>query len=91
MSKLYHLHPRAKAPHLANQGRELSDVYRNPSAAKQAAFKREFAIFQEMGGRNWRITSHSCQFFCVAYEMEDEDGRAMLVHVTPSRRHAYYL
>ena len=91
MTKLYHIHPRAKAPHLGNQGRELSDVYRNPSVAKQEAFKRELAIFREMNGRNWRITSHTCQFFAIAYEMDDEDGRAMLVHVTPSCRHAYYL
>lgn len=91
MTKLYHVHPRAKAPNLPNQGRELSDVYRNPSTAKQAVFQREFAIFREMDGRNWRITSHSCHFFCVAYEMDDEYGRAMLVHVTPYCRHAYYI
>ena len=57
---------------------KLSEVYRNPSQAKRAAYDECLRRFKSkcIPGK-YRIIGHNCDYFTVAYTWGDENGEAM--------------
>ena len=68
----------------------LKDVYAKPSAAKQVAFKRCQQKCEEEDGRRFRIISFNCQFFTVAFEVENSFGATELRVITPYHDYLIY-
>ena len=68
----------------------LKDAYTKPSAAKQAIFKRCQQKCEEENGHRFRITSFNCQFFTVAFEVENSFGATELRVITPYHDYLIY-
>lgn len=68
----------------------LEDVYAKPSAAKQAAFKRCQQKCEEENGKYLCIVSANCQFFTVAFEVENSFGATELRVITPYHDYLIY-
>ena len=60
----------------------LEDAYVKPSAAKQAAFKRCQQKCEAENGKYLCIISANCQFFAVAFEVENSFGATELRVIT---------
>ena len=70
--------------------RAIEDAYTKPSAAKQAAFKRCQLKCEEENGGRLRIISFNCQFFTVAFEVENSFGATELRVITPYHDYLIY-
>lgn len=68
----------------------LKEAYRKPSAAKQAAFKRCQQKCEAENGHRFRITSFNCQFFTVAFEVENSFGATGLRVITKYHDYLIY-
>ena len=68
----------------------IEDAYTKPSATKQAAFKRCQQKYEEENGRRFRIISFNCQFFTVAFEVENSFGATELRVITPCHDYLIY-
>lgn len=73
----------------ASTWRTLKDAYVKPSAAKQAAFKRCLQKCEAENGDRLRVISANCQFFTVAFEVENSFGATELRVIT--KRHDYLI
>ena len=97
--KNFRIHPRklvkATPTHDA-QGRELPktifEAYKKPSRAKQVAALNCCVLCELMGGFNFRITAHTCQFFTVSFDFANpETGEYMRAVITAHGADAYYV
>ena len=68
----------------------LKDAYVKPSAAKQAAFKCCQQKREAENGKYLRIISANCQFFTVAFEVENSLGATELRVITPYHDYLIY-
>ena len=68
----------------------LKEAYRKPSAAKQAAFKRCQQKCEAENGDCLRVISANCQFFAVAFEVENSFGATELRVITPYHDYLIY-
>lgn len=68
----------------------LEDAYVKPSAAKQAAFKRCQQKCEAENGKYLRIISANCQFFAVAFEVENSFGATELRVITKYHDYLIY-
>ena len=68
----------------------LEDAYRKPSAAKQAAFERCQQKCEAENGKYLCIISAGCQFFTVAFEVENSFGATELRVITPYHDYLIY-
>lgn len=68
----------------------LKDAYVKPSAAKQAAFKRCQQKCEAENGKYLSIISANCQFFTVAFEVENSFGATELRVITPWHDYLIY-
>ena len=68
----------------------LEDVYAKPSAAKQVAFKHCQQKCEAENGHRFRIISFNCQFFTVAFEVENSFGATELRVITPYHDYLIY-
>lgn len=68
----------------------LKEAYRKPSAAKQAAFKRCQQKCEAENGDNLRIIYAGCQFFTVAFEVENSFGAIELRVITKYHDYLIY-
>ena len=68
----------------------IEDAYTKPSAVKQAAFKRCQQKCEEENGRRFRIIGFNCQFFTVAFEVENSFGATELRVITPYHDYLIY-
>ena len=87
----FQLHPRTMAPYLPIEGYTLDDVYKSYSDRKAEAFIECKRLCKSVGGTGFAITSYNIQFFCVRFFFYDEEGRALVAHITPTHNHAYYV
>lgn len=86
------VHPRAKAPRMHVDGYLLEDVYKCPSVNKRRAFAHCKDLCERYGGRNFCISSHNTNEFCVMFDfVHPETGELMRAYITRSHKHAYYL
>ena len=53
-----------------NEGEYLSDVYGRYSSAKEDGYRYCRDLCKEVGGENFRIVSHNCDFFSVAFDTD---------------------
>lgn len=99
MNKYFRIHPRKRVsatPKLDSFGRELPqsifEAYKKPSYAKQSAAFNCRVLCERMGGFNFRITSHTCQFFTVSFDFPNpETGEHMRAIMTGRNSDAYYV
>ena len=68
----------------------LEGAYVKPSAAKQAAFKRCLQKCEAENGDNLRIIYAGCQFFAVAFEVENSFGATELRVITKYHDYLIY-
>ena len=68
----------------------IEDAYTKPSAAKQVVFKRCQQKCEAENGRRFRIISFNCQFFTVAFEVENSFGATGLRVITPCHDYLIY-
>ena len=68
----------------------IEDAYTKLSAAKQVAFKRCQHKCEADNGRRFRIISFNCQFFTVAFEVENSFGATELRVITPCHDYLIY-
>ena len=60
------------------EGRTLYDVYNKPSYRKQAIYDAWLKEAYYIGARNFHITSHNSQVFCLGFETDTH-----YYHITP--------
>lgn len=70
--------------------RTLEDAYVKPSAAKQAAFKRCQQKCEAENGKYLRVIYAGCQFFTVAFEVENSFGATELRVITKYHDYLIY-
>ena len=68
----------------------LEDAYVKPSAAKQAAFKRCQQKCEAENGKHLCIIDARCQFFAVAFEVENSFGATELRVITKYHDYLIY-
>ena len=68
----------------------LEDAYVKPSAAKQAAFKRCQQKCEAENGDRLRVIDARCQFFAVAFEVENSFGATELRVITKYHDYLIY-
>lgn len=68
-----------------NRGTRLGDVYTTYSSRKSSIWWEWFHTCKRTGGRNFRIVSHNCNFFSLAWDADDHT-----VLVTPSNCYALF-
>ena len=68
----------------------LKEAYRKPSVAKQAAFKRWQQKCEAENGDRLRIISAGCQFFTVAFQVENSFGATELRVITKYNDYLIY-
>ena len=68
----------------------LKDAYAKPSAAKQAAFERCLRQCKAENGKHLRVIGANCQFFTVAFQVENSFGATELRVITKSHDYLVY-
>lgn len=99
LNEYFHVHPRKRVSETPTHdafGRELPqsifEVYKNPSLAKQRAAFNCWALCERMGGFNFRIISHTCQFFTVSFDFPNPvTGEHMRAIMTGRNNDAYFV
>lgn len=99
LNKYFRVHPRKRVSETPKHdafGRELPqsifEVYKKPSFAKQRAAFNCWALCERMGGFNFRIISHTCQFFTVSFDFPNpETGELMRAIMTGRNNDAYFV
>ena len=80
------------ATYLKSSARELSDVYKNWSGAKEVAMRSCRDLCASLHGYNLRILSHNSQFFSVGFMYLDRPaGALMFMYITAYKKESWVI